>query len=105
MYAVVGIWTAAESQQTEQDRGLHEQVIPLVEAHPGFVSGYWTRDPETGKGYSLVVLDSAESATSFKEMVLSPAPTRARAQIGITNDLLAVTEVLGDTGARQRSRS
>lgn len=97
MHAVVGVWTSAKSQREEQDRGLHEQVIPNVTAHPGFVAGYWMRDPETGKGYTTIVLESEESATQFKALVMGRAQEQAKA--GITNDLLAVAEVLAETRA------
>ncbi|MGH3516816.1 MAG: hypothetical protein ACRDQ7_05255 [Haloechinothrix sp.] len=92
MHAVVGIWTAAESQREEQDRGLREQILPLVKAFPGFVAGYWMRDQETGKGYTTIVLDSAESARRFKALVVGNA--RAQAEVGITNDVLATVRVL-----------
>lgn len=98
MYAVVGIWTAAEGQRDEQDRGLHDEVIPLVKAQPGFVAGYWMRDPETGKAHTTIVLDSEESANAFKALVVGRAQHRAR--VGITNDLLAVAEVLAEVPAR-----
>jgi hypothetical protein len=39
MHTVVGIWTVDEARRDEQHR-LHQHVIPLVEAQPGFVSGY-----------------------------------------------------------------
>lgn len=91
MYAVVGIWTEAESQREEQDRGLRAQVIPIVRAHPGFVAGYWMRDPETGKGYTTIVLDGEESADSFKALLAGRA--QEAALVGVTNDVLAVAEV------------
>jgi hypothetical protein len=95
MYAVVGIWTTDESRRDEQDRGLRDEVIPIVAAHPGFVAGYWMRDPETGKGYTTVVLDSAAAATAFKAFVVGRA--QEAAQVGLTNDVLAVAEVLAHT--------
>lgn len=97
MYAVVGVWTTAESQRDEQDRGLHDEVIPLVKSHPGFVAGYWMRDPETGKGHTTIVLDSKASAEAFMAVVAGRA--QEQAQAGITNDLLAVTEVLAEARA------
>jgi hypothetical protein len=100
MYAVVGIWTGAESQREEQDRGLHDQVIPIVRAHPGFVAGYWMRDPETGKGYTTIVLDGEESADAFKALVVGRAQEAAR--VGVTNDVLAVAEVVAEVRAGGR---
>jgi hypothetical protein len=101
MHAVVGIWTQAEDQRNEQGRGLHDEVIPIVKAHPGFVAAYWMRDPETGKGHTTIVLDSAASAEAFKALVLGRA--QQAAQVGITNDLLAVTEVLAEATADSRA--
>lgn len=97
MHAVVGIWTQAEDQRDEQALGLHNEVIPIVRAHPGFVAGYWMRDPETGKGHTMIVLDSEESATAFKALVTGRL--QQAAQVGITNDLLAVTDVLAEARA------
>lgn len=95
MFAVMGIWTTDESRRDEQERGLRDEVIPIVTAQPGFVAGYWMRDPETGKGYTAVVLDSEAAATAFKALVVERA--QEAAQVGLTNDVLAVTEVLAHT--------
>jgi hypothetical protein len=97
MYAVVGIWTQDESQREQQDQGLHDQVIPIVQAHPGFVAGYWMRDPVSGKAYTTIVLDGEESANAFKALVTGRA--QEAAQVGITNDVLAVAEVLAEARA------
>lgn len=91
MHAVVGIWTQSEDQRDEQSRGLHDEVIPIVKAHPGFVAGYWMHDPVTGKGYTVIMLDNEESAIGFKALVTGRF--QRAAQVGITNDLLALTEV------------
>ncbi|MPZ00467.1 MAG: hypothetical protein GEU97_21305 [Actinophytocola sp.] len=98
MFAVIGIWTMDESQREQQDAGLITEVVPQVKQHPGFVSGYWMRDPETGKAHSTIVLDSEESARSFKELV--HGSRQAQARVGITNDTLALVEV---TAAAQRT--
>jgi hypothetical protein len=92
MYAVVGIWNMDPSLRDEQDQGLHELIIPSVRNHPGFVAGYWMRDPHSGKGHSTIVLDSEQSAQAFKEAVLGNTQNQARA--GITTDSLAVVEIL-----------
>lgn len=93
MYAVVGVWNLDPTSRREQGQVLQELIIPSVRSHPGFVAGYWMRDPESGMGHTTVVLDSEPSARAFKEIVLSNAQSQARA--GITNDLLAVVELLG----------
>jgi len=104
MHAVVGVWTMAESQRAEQDKGLAEIIIPIVRAHPGFVCGYWMRDPETGKGHTTIVLHNEESARALKKVVEGNRQAQARA--GITNDTLAVVEVQAHTtGSRDRASS
>jgi hypothetical protein len=90
MYAVVGVWNIDPSLR--EDQGLHELVIPSVRNHPGFVAGYWMRDPQSGKGHSTIVLDSEQSAQAFKETVLGNSQNQAKA--GISTDSLAVVEIL-----------
>lgn len=97
MHALVGVWTAAEAQREEQYRGLHDRVVPDVTSHPGFVAGYWTRDPDSGKLHSMIVLESEASAEALKALVEGNAQQQAR--VGITVDLLAVTDVLADARA------
>jgi hypothetical protein len=92
MYAVVGIWNIDPAFRDTQDQGLHELVIPSVRNHPGFVAGYWMRDPHSGKGHTTIVLDSEQSAQAFKENVLGNSQNQAKA--GITTDSLAVVEIL-----------
>jgi hypothetical protein len=98
MYAVVGVWNMDPGRREEQDRGLRELIIPAVRSHPGFVAGYWMRDPETGKGHTTIVLDSEPSARAFKDAVLGNARDQAKA--GITNDSLAVVELLARSDHR-----
>jgi hypothetical protein len=93
MYAVVGIWNIDPSLREKQDQGrLHELVIPSTRHHPGFLVGYWMRDPQSGKGHSTIVLDSEQSAQAFKETVLGNSQNQARA--GITTDSLTIVEIL-----------
>jgi hypothetical protein len=78
MYAVVGIWT----------------VVPLVETQPGFVSGYWMHDPETGKSHTTVIFSDRQSAGGFKALV--ERGTKRAAQAGVTSDILTAVDVLAD---------
>jgi hypothetical protein len=41
MYAVLGRWLMDPAQQEQQERALHEQLVPMVKQAPGFVSAYW----------------------------------------------------------------
>ena len=94
MYAVIGRWTMDPSRTEEHDRELHDVIVPMVKAHPGFVAAYWARDPQTGLRHTTIVLDSAESAHAFKALVESRRQRAAAA--GVTNDFLVVTDVLAD---------
>jgi hypothetical protein len=40
---------------------LHEQVVPMVSAAPGFVAGYWTALPN-GQGRGTIVFESEDAA-------------------------------------------
>lgn len=66
-------------------------------SHPGFVAGYWTRDPDSGKLHSMILFDSKESAEALKARVAGRA--QEQAQVEITVDLLAVTDVLAEARA------
>ncbi|MGI5290259.1 hypothetical protein ACQEVF_43945 [Nonomuraea polychroma] len=92
MNAVVGIWTVDEARREERTRALHEEVVPLTKSLPGYVSGYWMHDPETGKHYTTIIFDNAKSAAGFKALVESR--TQAAAQVGVTGDILTLVEVI-----------
>ncbi|NYJ33468.1 hypothetical protein [Nocardiopsis aegyptia] len=76
---------------------LREEAVPMAGACPGFVTGYWTSDPETGKGHTLAVFDAHAAAAAFKALVESRAGESARA--GVTQDVLALVEVDAAAGA------
>jgi hypothetical protein len=44
MYAVIGRWTMDQRLREEQDRELHDVMVPMVTSHPSFIAGHWTRD-------------------------------------------------------------
>lgn len=92
MYAIVSVWSMDPAHREEQDRVLHELIVPSVQDHPGFVAGYWMRDPHSGKGHSTTVLADERSAQAFKQMVLGDLQNQAR--VGISTDSLAVVEIL-----------
>jgi heme-degrading monooxygenase HmoA len=51
---------------------LREEGAARVSQLPGFVSGYWTRNED--RGLSMIVFESEDAATSFRDMVQSIAP-------------------------------
>lgn len=94
MHAVVGIWTMDLARRDEQNRLLTEEIVPLVQSQPGFVSGYWMHDPETGKSHTAIIFDTRASANGFKAFVESR--TQQAAQAGVTSDILTTVEVVAD---------
>src|SRR5262245_17525242 len=90
MYGGIGICTDDEARQDEQRRLLHEKVVPLVSRQPGFVSGYWMHDPETGKSHTAVMFADRESAEDFKSFV--EREVRRTALAGLTSDTLSAVE-------------
>jgi hypothetical protein len=94
MHAVVGIWTMDEARYDEQTHLLHNEIVPLVKSQPGFVSGYWMHDPETGKSHTAIIFHSREAASGFKTLV--EEGTQRAAQAGVTSDFLTTVEVVAD---------
>lgn len=80
------------SRVEDQERELVEVVVPMVQAHPGFVAGYWARDAESGRTYSVIVLDDERSAREFKEIVQSQR--QHQAEFGVVNDFLVMADVV-----------
>ncbi len=70
------------------ERGLKEQVVPMVSQSSGFVAGYWT-NVGGDQGRSMIVFESEEAATSAADnlrQVVSPEY--------VTIDSLEVAEVV-----------
>ena len=92
MYAVVGIWTLDEALHDEQLRALRDEIVPRTTRMPGFLHGYWTHDPETGKAHTLIVFSSSQAAHEYKALV--SRRSQAAAQLGITSDILRTVDVV-----------
>ncbi len=97
MHALVGIWTMDDAFGNEQERLIHGALMPLARAQPGFRSGYWMHDPESGKGHTAMIFDSLESVSRFRTLVESR--TRQAAQAGVTTDILTTVEVVAEASA------
>jgi hypothetical protein len=41
---------------------LTNNILPMIESAPGFVSGYWLEPDEAGKGFAVVLFDTEEEA-------------------------------------------
>ena len=61
MYAALVSVTIDAGKEDEARKLLAEQVVPGVQASPGFVAGYWMA-PRDDKGWSVVVFDTEENA-------------------------------------------
>lgn len=92
MYALVSVWSMTPGRLDDQLRELRDQVIPRVNRLPGFVVGYWNRDPVTGKAHGLAVFQNEADARHLKEFI--QGDTKRTAEFGMTYDSLAVVEVL-----------
>ena len=66
--------TIDPTQADQAEKALHEQIIPMVSAAPGFVAGYWLA-PSDGQAVSLVLFDTEEQARqTAPPMGVSPTP-------------------------------
>ena len=84
-----------------QDRELHDVIVPMVKTPPGFISGYWTRNPQMGRTHTTIVWESEESARDFKAMADGRRQGAARfraARFGMPNAFLVITNVPADAG-------
>ena len=96
MYAAVGVWNMEAGNWEEQQRGLHEEIVPLVRQSPGFISGYWMADRAAGKTYTTIVLEDKEAAQRFKEVVLGEEREERREEAGVGNESFVIAEVLAE---------
>ncbi len=95
MYAAVGVWNMAGDWE-EQQRGLHEEIVPMVRQIPGFVAGYWMGDRAAAKTYTTIVWEDEEAAQRFKEFVTGTGRQRRQDESGVSNESMTVVEVLAE---------
>jgi hypothetical protein len=92
-FAVVGMWTMDVTKfGPEQERELHERIVPLTKSSPGFVEGRWSRDADGVHHSSFVLFDDRSAAERFADMVRGQADLRSAA--GVANDSLQVQELI-----------
>jgi hypothetical protein len=53
---------------------LREQIAPRASRAPGFVSGYWLLSEDNGRGTSVLVFESAETAQALARVIESNGP-------------------------------
>ena len=96
MYAAVGVWNMEAGNWEEQQRALHEEIVPLVQQNPGFVSGYWMADRAAGKTYTTIVFEDEEATQRFKEFVSGEAREERREEARVGNESFVIAEVLAE---------
>jgi heme-degrading monooxygenase HmoA len=96
MYAAIGVWNMQAGDWEEQQRALHEDIVPLTRQIPGFVSGYWMADRTTAKTYTTIVWEDEEAAQHFKGFVLGDTRQEDREEAGVSNESFVIAEVLAE---------
>src|SRR5215213_10501875 len=96
MYAAIGVWNMEVGNWDEQQRALHEEIVPMVRQSPGFVSGYWMADRAASKTYTTIVWENEETAQRFKGFVLGEERQEAREGGGVINESFVIAEVLAE---------
>jgi hypothetical protein len=86
MHAVVVKVTVHDREAAT--RALNNQVVPRASEARGFVAGYWVGLPN-GKGVSMVVFDSQDSARTMAEQIQPPGDF-------VTFDSVEVGEVVAN---------
>ena len=95
-YAVIGVWNMEASRWDEQQRVLHEQLVPMVSQSPGFVAGYWMGDRAASKTYTTIVFENEAAALGFKAFLTGDAAKSNQEQSGVHNESLIVAEVAAE---------
>jgi len=96
MYAAIGVWNMEADNWEEQQRALHEEIVPLVSQSPGFVSGYWMADRTTAKTYTTIIFEGEEAAQRFKGFVLGEERAERQEEAGVGNESFVIAEVLAE---------
>ncbi len=95
-YAVIGVWSMDASRWEEQQRVLHEQLVPMVSQSPGFVAGYWMADRSASKTYTTIVFEEVAAAEGFQAFLSGDEARTNQEQGGVSNESLTVVEVLAE---------
>jgi heme-degrading monooxygenase HmoA len=97
MYAVVSVWQMEKGKAAEQEKVLHQRIVPSASRAPGFIAGYWTIDDGTSTAHGMILLETEEAARRFKESVESNR--RNQEKLGIRPQELVITRVLAQATA------
>ncbi len=94
MYAVVAVFNMDRARDEEHRRAVDEQLIPITRQVPGFVSGYWMRDPASPRNHVLTLWDTEEQARAFIRVVEGRRPQGEQAGVGYES--MTVVEVVAE---------
>jgi hypothetical protein len=72
MHAVVVHIKLDPAREEEAVKMLHEVVVPMSKAAPGFTGGYWARSLDGASGLSVEVFDTEEAARAFADGATTP---------------------------------
>jgi hypothetical protein len=73
MHAVVIRVEIESARWAEAQTVLHESVVPMTKAVPGFVRGTWMHNQDTSTGTGVIVFETPEHAKAMlSEMEQSP---------------------------------
>jgi hypothetical protein len=97
-YAIVGRWYADPNQRHDQSRELHETIVPDLRGRAGFLAGYWTRDPESGRTHATILFADETAAREYKALL--DANRQKAATLGVIDDYLIVADVLAEAYPR-----
>lgn len=89
MYALVVEVEVEAPDRDEALRNLREQVVPAVQAVPGFRSGTWLAPDENRKGMAVILFEDERSAHGAAERT----PAGSHPQPGVTVERSVVREV------------
>ncbi len=94
MYGVVAVFNLNRVWDEEQQRTVEEQLIPTTRQVPGFVSGYWMRDPAEPRSNVLTIWDTEEQTRTFIGLVRGRRPEAEKAGVGYES--MTLVEVIGE---------
>jgi len=91
MYALAVSVTIEAGKQEEAQAALQSQVIPMIKQSPGLQGGYFMQ-PQEGVGYSLLVFDTEENASTGAEMAKN-APRPEFVEVGAVQVMEVVASI------------
>lgn len=93
-HAVVAVYHHPRETWTQQKQFLHERIVPMTRARPGFVSGTWSYGAKDSRSFGYVLFDSEQNARDLEAFL------RAEAErpnpFGVAPVSIDVVEVLAE---------